>query len=119
MLRCSGALGNSMDTYNSTALLRATEWGHTDCCQLLIQTGADVNASTLIPSKFTAMLIAADKGYANCLSLLMKVGADVNKCDIYKRTPLSLAARYDHLACVSVLLKSHALVNQCEHVWIQ
>ena len=31
---------------------------------------------------------------------------------IYKRTPLSLAARYDHFACVSVLLKSHALVNQ-------
>lgn len=62
-----------------TALQVAAELGHVDVVKILLQHGADVEASTDLPSPFnvTALTLAKLNKHSRCVNLLLKHGAKV------------------------------------------
>ena len=74
--------------------LAATINGNKEVCQLLIEKGADVNASDLFGS--TALMIAASNGHKEVCQLLIDNGADVNAVEKGGRTSLMLAAENEN-----------------------
>jgi hypothetical protein len=92
---------------------RALNWacfyGHTECAQLLIDHGADVNAKSIRGS--SALSVAAQKGHLSCVKLLVQNGADVHCQSDDGWTPLMSSAFDGHLLTSQYLLDQKADVH--------
>jgi ankyrin repeat protein len=75
-----------------TSLMEAAYQGYVDCVELLLQNGADVNATT--KDGVSALMRAAEKNHSACITLLLEKGADVNAKDTCGITPLMWAASF-------------------------
>jgi hypothetical protein len=67
---------DAKDKNGFTALMISTGTDKTDCIQVLLDAGADKNATSA--KGFTALMVAASEGHLNSVRLLLSAGVDVN-----------------------------------------
>ncbi len=105
-----GANIDETDEDGFTALHLAASGGHKGVAEMLIASGANVNANS---RKFrsTPLHHAAGKGHKDVAQLLIDKGANVNAKDNKQRTPLRLAADGNHREIVELLIAKGADVN--------
>lgn len=101
-------IGNSyqLDDYvaNLTPLQVAVEASQVKIAQLLIESGADVNAVTTGELELTALHGAAARGNLDLIRLLIKHQANLNaKDNVDGRTPLDYAREFKHEAAIELL----------------
>ncbi len=89
-----------------TPLTRASTYGHSDCVELLLKAGVQVNRKD--GHGWTAMHFACTNNRDSVVSVLLAHGADVNVTDRYGWTPLMTAASWGHTAVVKILLDAGA-----------
>ncbi|MEM1009073.1 MAG: ankyrin repeat domain-containing protein, partial [Myxococcota bacterium] len=88
-------------------LAYAASTGHADTVQLLVQRGANPNAT--FSSNTTALYLASLGGHAEATKALIEAGANVDiKTDDTQETPLHLAVESGSLLCVQYLLDAGA-----------
>ena len=76
-----------------------------ECLELLLQSGADVEAiTTNINGEFSPAHVAARYGSLGCLRALKRFGAELNVVNEHGQTPLHLAAMRGHDVCMDFLL---------------
>ena len=75
--------------------------------QMLLEEGADVNATTL-KHRQTPLMFAAHQGWDKVVGLLLKYGANVSSQNTEYATPLSLAVQSGDIATVRRLLDAKA-----------
>ena len=85
------------------AIFVAAYFDRYDCVDVLLKTGADVNASTL--------MMTAQCGKNTCLIQLLQAGADVNATGDKGCPALYLASISGHVSCVNTLIQAGANVN--------
>jgi hypothetical protein len=91
----------------------AAEKEHTDTVRLLLDRGADINASDVYG--YTALLRAAEGGHTDNVRLLLDRGADINVSDDNGHTALSLAAMEGITVVIHTLLY-HQLCYECGRI---
>ena len=88
----------------------ATQFGHTDICDLLLAHGSSVN--DIEPkTMYTALHIAAQQGHQALAKTFLSRGAEVDPQDHAGERPLHHASIGGHLECVLALLKAGASVT--------
>ena len=92
---------NAADQDGRTAMMWAAGRGNLICLQLLIVSGADVEA---VDQNGVTIMRAAQGGHLTCLKLLVASGADVNAASDNGRTALMAAAQGGHLTCLQYLI---------------
>ena len=96
--------------WGSTPLHHAVDGGHTELVELLIKSGADVNARDL--QRETPLHIAAQNGNREIAELLIKSGADVNDNKFYINSPpLHTALSFRNIEVAKLLIDNGADVN--------
>lgn len=90
-----------------TPLMEAASGGYIEVGRVLLDKGADVNATPVPSSRDTALTIAADKGHLKFVDLLLQRGAAVEVKNKKGNSPLWLAANGGHLSVVKIL-KNHS-----------
>ena len=106
-------LKEACDESGKTALMMASEAGHTDVVSILLQKGADVNAQDIkgwtavfYASLFMRVEIRIKQG--QLLEELIKTGASINHTDSYGNSSLHLAAKFCNTYGVRTLLEKGA-----------
>lgn len=94
---------------NWTALMEATKRGHTDTVLLLLDAGADMDATNI--RGWTALMEASLKGHDEIGMVLLERGADVNLKSQRGRTALLWASSTGSPEIVEALLANNADVN--------
>ena len=92
-----------------TAIHIASRCGHAEIVQLLLDNGADVNASDA--DRSTPLICASSSGNGKVVELLLKNGAYVDSPAKYWTTALIMASSKGHANIVELLLKNGANVN--------
>ena len=108
LLATNKSLVNSfMYGYRKQTLLhKATQIGHLEVCELLIDHGADVNKQDA--RKQTSLWVAAEEGHTDICKVLIQNGASVDKKDVAKRTPFWIAAHKKHYDVCKILIHNGA-----------
>lgn len=91
--------------------MEAASGGYVDVGRVLLDKGADVNATPVPSSRDTALTIAADKGHVRFVELLLVRGAQVEVKNKKGNSPLWLAANGGHLPVVELLYNVHADID--------
>jgi len=104
----AGIEAMSHDDYNME-LIDAAGNGDTETVALLLEKGADVDATDDFGT--TALIRAADEGHTGSVALLLDRGADVNTTTDSGMTALIRAAEEGHTDTVVVLLEKGADVD--------
>ncbi|KAL3278379.1 hypothetical protein HHI36_013707 [Cryptolaemus montrouzieri] len=94
-----------------TPLMEAASGGYVEVGRVLLDKGADVNATPVPSSRDTALTIAADKGHVRFVELLLCRGALVEVKNKKGNSPLWLAANGGHLAVVELLYNVNADID--------
>lgn len=97
------------DDRGRTALCVACKMGNERMVELLMTSGADVNAQG--GSYGNPLQTAIYYGHTTIVELLLKRGADVNTQGGFYGNALQAAARYGDMTMINMLLKSDAEVN--------
>jgi len=92
-----------VDKFGRTPLMYSCLGDHTECAELLIKCGADVNMKDYLGH--TPLLWAAHKGNFGCLKLLLSRGADWKEKDNEGQTSLHLCASHKCSKCSSFLFR--------------
>lgn len=87
---------------HTTPLMRASQEGHVEAVQLLVQAGASVNRRNMV--QMTSLMLASQRGHANVCQTLLQHSADVDAKTNQDSTALLLACKRGHLAVVRVLV---------------
>ena len=94
-----------------SALMYASEEGHTEIVALLLEGGA--KAAMRSDSGLTAVILASANGHCGVVQLLLLCGADVNDAHyVTGLTPLLTASQYGHFTVVQTLLMWGADINR-------
>ena len=96
-----------------TALMMASNEGHTEIVSLLLAAGA--NANLVETTGSTALIAASNAGHVEVVSLLLDAGADTDVVDKRGMTALIMASDRGHAAVVSLLLDAGADSNVATH----
>ncbi|KAK9744180.1 Ankyrin repeats (3 copies) [Popillia japonica] len=94
-----------------TPLMEAASGGYVEVGRVLLDKGADVNATPVPSSRDTALTIAADKGHVRFVELLLCRGAAVEVKNKKGNSPLWLAANGGHLSVVELLYNLNADID--------
>jgi len=97
-----------------TVLMFAAREGHAEIAKILLDNGADVNASGKEGWEWggaTALIIAAEKGHTEIIKIFLARGAKVNGKNNHGNTALMYAAEFGHPEVVKLLLASGADVT--------
>jgi ankyrin repeat protein len=89
--------------WGDTLLMRAAEGPSVGMVTLLVEKGAEVNATT--EHGRTALFAAATYGRDEAVSILLRSGADPSRRTRAGTTPLYMASLYGHEAVVRVILR--------------
>ncbi len=100
----------AVDMEECTLLHQATALGCPALCELLISSGADVNAQNN-RKKTPLMTAARQPEMAGVVVLLLQAGADVKSVTVWEDTPLHYAVCSCNPAIVEMLLTAGAPVN--------
>ena len=73
-----------------TAFLFAAWGGHTKCCEVLAEKGANIHAKTKHGK--SALMLAASRGEAEIVEMLLRLGVDPHEVDNNGKTALYMAA---------------------------
>ncbi|XP_030046487.1 ankyrin repeat domain-containing protein 17 isoform X2 [Microcaecilia unicolor] len=98
-----------------TPLMEAASGGYAEVGRVLLDKGADVNASPVPSSRDTALTIAADKGHYKFCELLISRGAHIDVRNKKGNTPLWLAGNGGHLDVVQLLVQAGADVDAADN----
>jgi ankyrin repeat protein len=124
-------------TRNYTPLTLAASGGHAEAVSLLLDSGADIDASDIVDvddkqtpalisddyESLTAMglflgvtplMLAARKGYINVVRVLIDRQANLQLQDCFERDALCLASIEGHLEVVRALMQAGASINRCD-----
>ncbi|KAM8888940.1 ankyrin repeat and SOCS box protein 3 isoform 2-T2 [Synchiropus picturatus] len=84
------------DDHEITPLFVAAQYGRQECLEILIKSGADVNAQAA--DLATPLMIASQEGHSACVDLLLDQGADPNlACSLdWPQLPIHVAAQCGH-----------------------
>lgn len=99
-------------TYNDflkTKLMHSVCYDHIENCEILIDSGADVNIYNTI--KQSLLHIAIENNCYENLTMLLNNGAYANSTDANGNTPLHLAVQNNSFIAVDLLLKSRSGLN--------
>ena len=110
LLLGQGADVNIMDAEGYTPLYMASDSGHRDRVEFLLEHHADVNLMSGQISD-TPLTMAAVMGEVEVARVLLHHGAFVDHRDNQGWTPLFVASRYGHLDIVQLLIQSGAAAN--------
>jgi ankyrin repeat domain-containing protein 17 len=91
--------------------MEAASGGYVEVGRVLLDKGADVNATPVPSSRDTALTIAADKGHVRFVELLLCRGAQIEVKNKKGNSPLWLAANGGHLAVVELLYNISADID--------
>lgn len=91
--------------------MEAASGGYVEVGRVLLDKGADVNATPVPSSRDTALTIAADKGHVRFVELLLYRGAAVEVKNKKGNSPLWLAANGGHLSVVELLYNRNANID--------
>lgn len=94
-----------------TALLVATEPGHSEIINLLLSAGASVDPVRKTDG-IAPLLLASFKGYTEIAGILINAGANVDIADTNGATPLYAASQNGYTEIVKLLLNAGADVNR-------
>ncbi|GAB6028256.1 hypothetical protein CHUAL_002439 [Chamberlinius hualienensis] len=94
-----------------TPLMEAASGGYVEVGRVLLDKGADVNASPVPSSRDTALTIAADKGHYRFVELLLTRAAQVEVKNKKGNSPLWLAANGGHLDVAQLLVSAGADID--------
>ena len=99
-------LGNSLDSYNGTGLIRAADRGHVEIIEELLKTDIDIDHVNRLD--WTALLeaiILGDGGsrHTEVVRFLVEAGADVNLADGAGITPLAHARQRGFVEMIKLL----------------
>ncbi|XP_053719121.1 ankyrin repeat and SOCS box protein 3-like isoform X1 [Synchiropus splendidus] len=92
------------DDHEITPLFVAAQYGRQECLEILIKSGADVNAQAA--DLATPLMIASQEGHSACVDLLLDQGADPNlACSLdWPQLPIHVAAQCGHHRILSRLV---------------
>lgn len=94
-----------------TPLMEAASGGYVEVGRVLLDKGADVNATPVPSSRDTALTIAADKGHIRFVELLIQRGALIDVKNKKGNSPLWLACNGGHLDVDQLLVHAKADVD--------
>lgn len=128
----AGAPINEYDNLGKTPLLICVNKGDAVSSELLVKSGADIEATvrspTNVPRKihtslgsidvdnrtvgYTPLWLAVSQDYDNVLTVLIRHGAKLNVADNYmKETPLIYSCVRNYIACAHLLIRGGADIN--------
>lgn len=102
--------GRKKTDINDSALARAALHGQAEIVCALLDTGASINARTIV-SGWTPLMAAASEGHTAVVEILLGRGADINAKDPGGATALMIAAGNGHIGTVQALLDQGADAN--------
>ncbi|WFD44041.1 protein S-acyltransferase [Malassezia psittaci] len=107
VLEADPTQANDRDEQNVTALHWAAINGHTDCCELLLENGAEVDA-TGGELEATALHWSARNGQLNSMHLLVKYGANLKAVDKQGFNALHLTTHSSYIMPLIFVLQQDA-----------
>ncbi|XP_074519953.1 ankyrin repeat and SOCS box protein 3 isoform X2 [Halichoeres trimaculatus] len=93
-----------LDDHRISPLFVAAQYGQQDCLQILVNTGANVNAQAA--DLATPLLIASQEGHETCVKFLLDHGADPNTaCSRdWPQLAIHAAAEFGHISILKRLI---------------
>lgn len=97
------------DWLGASPLHYASQYGHVETVQALLNAGIAKDARTKIER--TALHVAAQEGHIDTVNVLVSFGADVDAKDMLRMTPLHWAVQRGHRSIMEILLDGGADVT--------
>ena len=111
VLITAGADVNTASAFGNVPLISVIQFDHEECVPLLLESGADVNA-TEADTGYSALMIAIVFNKRETFDQLLKSGADVNIVDKRGDTALTMAAIIGNVTLVKCLLQANCQIHK-------